>query len=69
MALRLSHEILELETKHPFGIARGTASLYRVVWVRLDGAALLKHDPFVGATIGGGRVTLPTGPGLGVTQR
>jgi len=55
MALRLSHEILELETKHPFGIARG--------------AALLKHDPFVGATIGGGRVTLPTGPGLGVTKR
>ena len=35
MALRLSHEILELETKHPFGIARGTTSLYRVVWVRL----------------------------------
>ena len=35
MGLRLSHEILSLETAHPFGIARGTQSLYRVVWVRL----------------------------------
>jgi len=31
----LSHQVLELETAHPFGIARGTASVYRVVWVRL----------------------------------
>lgn len=37
--------------------------------VDLDGAAPVKRDPFVGASIGGGRVTLPTGPGLGVTQR
>jgi L-Ala-D/L-Glu epimerase / N-acetyl-D-glutamate racemase len=37
--------------------------------VDLDGAALLKKDPFTGATIAGGRVTLPTGPGLGVTKR
>ena len=35
MALRLTHEVLELETAHPFGIARGTQSSYRVVWVRL----------------------------------
>jgi len=35
MALRLTHEILELETAHPFGIARGTQSAYRAVWVRL----------------------------------
>ena len=35
MALRLTHEVLELETAHPFGIARGTQSTYRVVWVRL----------------------------------
>jgi L-alanine-DL-glutamate epimerase-like enolase superfamily enzyme len=38
-------------------------------WVDLDGAALLKHDPFAGATIAGGSVRLPTGPGLGVTRR
>jgi L-alanine-DL-glutamate epimerase-like enolase superfamily enzyme len=38
-------------------------------YVDLDGAALLKHDPFRGASIEGGKVTLPTLPGLGVTQR
>jgi L-Ala-D/L-Glu epimerase len=37
--------------------------------VDLDGAALLAQDPFAGATITGGRVTLPTAPGLGVTKR
>ena len=35
----------------------------------LDGAALLADDPFVGATIDGGVITLPTSPGLGVTRR
>jgi L-alanine-DL-glutamate epimerase-like enolase superfamily enzyme len=41
MALKLTHEVLELETAHPFGIARGTQRAYRAVWVRLtdqDGA-------------------------------
>ncbi len=33
----------------------------------LDGAALLADDPFRGATIGGGVIGLPSGPGLGVT--
>ena len=37
--------------------------------VDLDGAALLKDDPFVGATITNGQVRLPDGPGLGVTRR
>ena len=37
--------------------------------VDLDGAALLAEDPFIGATIQGGQVRLPSGPGLGVTQR
>ena len=37
--------------------------------VDLDGAALLRDDPFVGATITGGLVSLPTAPGLGVTRR
>ncbi|HET7457334.1 MAG TPA: dipeptide epimerase [Gemmatimonadaceae bacterium] len=35
----------------------------------LDGAALLRDDPFVGATIQGGRIELPKGAGLGVTRR
>jgi L-alanine-DL-glutamate epimerase-like enolase superfamily enzyme len=37
--------------------------------VDLDGAALLADDPFVGASIAGGQVHLPDGPGLGVTRR
>jgi L-alanine-DL-glutamate epimerase-like enolase superfamily enzyme len=35
----------------------------------LDGAALLAEDPFSGATIAGGKIRLPEGPGLGVTRR
>ena len=35
----------------------------------LDGAALLAHDPYVGATIDNGQIRLPTGPGIGVTER
>lgn len=34
----------------------------------LDGAALLADDPFRGASIDGGRITIPTGPGLGVEK-
>ena len=37
--------------------------------VDLDGAALLADDPFAGATIDGGQVSLPAGPGLGVRRR
>jgi L-Ala-D/L-Glu epimerase len=37
--------------------------------VDLDGAALLADDPFTGARIDGGQVTLPSGPGLGVRRR
>jgi L-alanine-DL-glutamate epimerase-like enolase superfamily enzyme len=39
--MKLAHEILTLRTTHPFTIARGGASEYRVVWVRVtddDGA-------------------------------
>jgi L-alanine-DL-glutamate epimerase-like enolase superfamily enzyme len=36
--LRLSAEVLELRTKHPFIIARGGQSDYRTVWVRLTDA-------------------------------
>lgn len=35
----------------------------------LDGAALTSNDPFLGATIDGGRICLPAGPGLGVRRR
>lgn len=35
----------------------------------LDGAALTVDDPFVGASIAGGEIRLPTEPGLGVRRR
>jgi len=35
----------------------------------LDGAALTTNDPFSGATIDGGQIRLPIGPGLGVRRR
>jgi L-alanine-DL-glutamate epimerase-like enolase superfamily enzyme len=34
-----------------------------------DGAALLADDPYVGATIAGGRIEIPSGPGLGVRRK
>jgi L-alanine-DL-glutamate epimerase-like enolase superfamily enzyme len=34
-----------------------------------DGAALLANDPYVGATIDGGRIVIPSAPGLGVRAR
>jgi L-alanine-DL-glutamate epimerase-like enolase superfamily enzyme len=34
-----------------------------------DGAALVSNDPYVGVTIDGGKIALPTGPGLGVELR
>ena len=34
----------------------------------LDGAALVSNDPYVGATIKGGVIRLPEGPGLGVER-
>ncbi|MGH7720480.1 MAG: dipeptide epimerase [Gemmatimonadaceae bacterium] len=36
--MKLAHEVLTLRTKHPFTIARGGASEYRVVWVRVTDA-------------------------------
>lgn len=35
----------------------------------LDGALLLKHDPYSGMTVRDGKIVLPTGPGLGVVRR
>ena len=40
-----------------------------VDWADLDGNLLVTDDPFVGATIVGGRIRLPEGPGLGVRPR
>jgi L-alanine-DL-glutamate epimerase-like enolase superfamily enzyme len=35
----------------------------------LDGAALTVDDPFAGASIDGGQIRLPSGPGLGVRRK
>ncbi|MGH7567821.1 MAG: dipeptide epimerase [Gemmatimonadales bacterium] len=41
MAVRLATDVITLTTRHPFVIARGGSSDYRVVWVRLtDGDGL-----------------------------
>jgi len=40
-----------------------------VDYADLDGAALVANDPFIGATIEGGVVRMPAGPGLGVLIR
>ena len=34
----------------------------------LDGAALVANDPYTGASIDGGVIAIPSGPGLGVTR-
>lgn len=39
-----------------------------VDWADLDGAVLIRNDPFRGATIVDGRITLPDAPGIGVTK-
>jgi L-alanine-DL-glutamate epimerase-like enolase superfamily enzyme len=38
-------------------------------WADLDGAALLAQDPFVGAEVAHGTVSIPSEPGLGVRRR
>jgi L-alanine-DL-glutamate epimerase-like enolase superfamily enzyme len=38
-----------------------------VDWADLDGALLISNDPYQGTTVVGGKVTLKTTPGIGVT--
>ncbi len=40
-----------------------------VDWADLDGAVLIKNDPFDGATIVDGKMVLPERPGIGVRKR
>ncbi len=39
-----------------------------VDWADLDGPFLTAHDPFMGITYADGKIVLPDGPGLGVTE-
>ena len=56
-----------IETSLAISAAAQVASL--VDAADLDGPLLVDNDPFVGVTLAGGRLVLPTGPGLGVTGR
>jgi L-alanine-DL-glutamate epimerase-like enolase superfamily enzyme len=38
-------------------------------WLDLDGNLLIRDDPFLGAVTANGRITLPSGRGLGVEER
>ena len=40
-----------------------------VDWADLDGALLIKDDPFDGAAVVDGRITLPDRPGIGIVKR
>jgi L-alanine-DL-glutamate epimerase-like enolase superfamily enzyme len=40
-----------------------------VDWADLDGPFLTASDPFAGVTYAKGKLVLPEGPGLGVTER
>lgn len=40
-----------------------------VDWADLDGALLIRNDPFDGATMVDGKITLPDRPGIGVVKR
>jgi L-alanine-DL-glutamate epimerase-like enolase superfamily enzyme len=51
------------------GITAATHFAPLLDYADFDGAALLANDPYVGATIAGGRIDIPNGPGLGVVAR
>jgi L-alanine-DL-glutamate epimerase-like enolase superfamily enzyme len=40
-----------------------------VDWADLDGNLLISNDLYEGLTVVDGKVTLPSGPGLGIIQR
>jgi L-Ala-D/L-Glu epimerase len=50
------------------GITMGAHLAPLLDYADLDGALLLANDPFVGATMDGGEITLPDAPGLGVRR-
>lgn len=75
-AYRMIHLAKELGLKVMFGCMTETscaisaaAQLSPLVdYADLDGALLIKNDPFIGATVEAGRVIMPGGPGIGVRK-
>jgi L-alanine-DL-glutamate epimerase-like enolase superfamily enzyme len=61
--------MLGCSTETSCGISAAAQLSPLVDWADLDGALLIADDPFDGATIVEGRITLPDRPGIGVVKR
>lgn len=55
-------------TETSCGISAAAQLSPMVDWTDLDGALLIANDPFRGAAVHSGRITLPEGPGIGVQR-
>ena len=72
IAIARSHQMMVMVgcmIESSLGITAAAQVTPLVDIVDLDGAALLRNDPFSGATIAGGQLALPDAPGLGVRRR
>jgi hypothetical protein len=67
MALSFRARLMALHLLRPFQLAHGTSTLRKNVLLEISDET--HNDPFRGATMQGGRITLPEGPGLGVIER
>lgn len=56
-------------TETSCGISAAAQLAPLVDWADLDGALLIANDPFAGATVHEGRVTMPPGNGIGAEKR
>ena len=60
--------LLGCMTETSCGISAAAHLSPLVDWADLDGALLIRNDPFVGATVVNGKVTLSDAPGIGLTK-
>lgn len=61
--------MLGCSTETSCGISAAAQLSPLVDWADLDGALLIANDPFEGATVVDGKITLPNRPGIGVVKR
>jgi L-alanine-DL-glutamate epimerase-like enolase superfamily enzyme len=55
-------------TETSCGISAAAQLAPLVDWADLDGALLIANDPFAGATVRDGRITMPEGDGIGIKR-
>jgi L-alanine-DL-glutamate epimerase-like enolase superfamily enzyme len=55
-------------TETSCGISAAAQLAPMVDWADLDGALLIGNDPFHGATVSNGKISLPEGAGIGVVR-